>query len=132
MNFTGVWELIPEESTFGFLPPPRLRLDTILHEESHLRIQTRQKDTNGDITVVREICIGAEAVQVMIRGGARWVRAYWDDDVLVLETNSEVSGQARRILDRWTLGADANQLMIERLHEQPGGDVHQRLFLKRC
>lgn len=67
----------------------------------------------------------------MIRGRARQVRAFWDDVVLVVETGSEVSGNGRRITDRWALDADSAWLTIERVHEQPGGAVHQRLRLQR-
>jgi hypothetical protein len=130
-NFTGLWTLVPAESSFGFLPAPRLRVDTIVHQEPRLLIQTRQKDIHGDLTIIRDISIGAEVVLLMIRGRLRWVRAFWHDDALVVETTSEVSGNQRRIQDRWKLGADAESLSIERLHQQPGGDVHQRLSLKR-
>jgi hypothetical protein len=131
-NFTGTWELIPHESRFGFLPPPSLRVDTIVHEESRILIQTRQKDTNGDNTVIRDINIGAEVVLLDIRGRLRWIRATWQDDgALLMETTSEVSGNPRRIQDRWKLGTDAQWLMIERLFQQSGGNVHQWLWFKR-
>ena len=130
-NLTGVWKLVRGESDFGFLPPPRLRVDTIAHQDPLLRIRTRQKDANGDITLDRDLTIGGEPVNIEIRGRARQVRAFWDEGVLVVETRSEVSGQARRIEDRWTLDAEGEWLTIERLHEQPGGPVHQRLRLRR-
>ncbi len=130
-NFTGVWKLIRGECDFGFLPPPRLRVDTIAHEDPRLRIRTRQKDANGDITVDRDLIVGGEAATVTIRGRTRLIRAYWNEDVLVVETSSEVSGKARHIEDRWTLDEKAEWLTIERLHEQPGGAVHQRLRLHR-
>ena len=69
-NFTGVWKLIRGECDFGFLPPPRLRVDTILHNDPQLRIRTRQKDANGDITIDRDLTIGGEAVTIQIRGRA--------------------------------------------------------------
>jgi len=131
-NFTGVWKLIRGESDFGFLPPPTLRLDTIAHGDPQLRIRTRQKDANGDITVDRDLTVGGEAVTIPIRGRTRLVRAFWDGLVLVVETNSELSGAPRRIEDRWALDAGAPEwLTIERRQEQPGGAVRQRLRLRR-
>ena len=130
-DFTGVWKLIRGESEFGFLPPPRLRVDTITHAEPHILIRTRQKDANGVITLDRDLTIGGEFVEVMIRGRARQVRAFWDDAELVVETASEVSGNSRRIEDRWSLDASAEWVTIVRLHEQPGGAVRQRLRMRR-
>ena len=130
-NFTGVWKLARGESNFGFLPPPDLRVDRIVHEDPQLHIQTRQKDANGDITIDRDLTIGEQGAEIMIRGRARRIRVFWDEAVLVLETSSEVSGKARRIEDRWTLDAGADWLTIERRHEQPGGPLRQRLRLRR-
>jgi len=129
-NFTGEWKLDRGASEFGFLSAPKLRIDRIVHDEPRLRIETRQKDTNGDITVVRDFMIGAEPVPVVIRGRIRLIRAFWDAVGLVVETTSEVSGNPRRIRDRWTL-PDEDRITIERLHEQPGGAVHQRLQMQR-
>lgn len=130
-NFTGVWKLIRGESDFGFLAPPRSRVDTIAHEEPELRIRTRQKDANGDLALDRDLTIGGPVVEVVIHGRARRVRAYWDEAALVVETVSEVSGSPRGIEDRWTLDADAGWVTIDRVHEQPGGPVRQRLRMRR-
>lgn len=130
-DFTGTWKLIRGESEFAFLPPPRLRVDTISHAESEFRVRTRQKDANGDLTVDRDLVIDGAAIEVMIRGRARLVRAFWDDHVLVTETVSEVSGKPRRLVDRRSLDANGEWITIERLQEQPGGDVRQKLRLRR-
>ena len=130
-NFTGVWKLIRGESDFGFLPPPHLRVDTITHADPELRIRTRQKDDNGDVTLDRDLILGDEAVKIVIRGRARVIRAFWDEAVLVVETKSQVSGKQRRLEDRWLLDEDGEWLTIERLHEMPGGPVRQRLRLQR-
>ncbi len=106
-------------------------MDRIVHDDLRLHIRTRQKDANGDITIDRDVIIGGEALEVMIRGRARRIRAFWDEAVLVLETSAEVSGRARLIEDRWTLDTVADCLTIERRHEQPGGPVRQRLSLRR-
>lgn len=130
-NFSGVWELIRGPSEFGFLPAPRLRIDTIRHEEPRLQVRTRQKDVNGTITVDRELMIGGDAVTVVIHQRPRIVRGFWDDCALVIETRSEVSGNDRLIADRWTLDEDRNWMTIHRRLEQAGGPVHQRLRLRR-
>ena len=83
------------------------------------------------MTVDRNLTIGGEAVKVMILGRARWIRAYWDEDVLVVVTSSEVSGTNRTIEDRWTLDVSAEWLLIERVHSLPGGAVRQQLRLQR-
>ena len=130
-NFTGIWTLIPSESDFGFLPPPSLRVDTISHEEPQLQIRTRQKDANGDITLDRNVVIGGDPATVLIRGRARQIRVFWQESVLVVETKSEVGGNARCIEDRWTIDVETGWLTIERRFEQSGGAVHQRLHLRR-
>ena len=130
-NFSGVWKLIRGESDFGFLPPPQLRVDTIAHDGPCLRVRTRQKDASGDITVDRDLAIGAEPAEIEIRGRRRKIRAYWDEAALVMETVSEVSGNGRRIEDRWTLDPGGEWLTIARVREQPGGAVRQKLRLRR-
>jgi len=130
-NFTGIWTLIPSESDFGFLPPPSLRVDTISHEEPQLQIRTLQKDANGDITLDRNVVIGGDPATVLIRGRARQIRVFWQESVLVVETKSEVGGNARCIEDRWTIDVETGWLTIERRFEQSGGAVHQRLRLRR-
>ncbi len=130
-DFTGIWKLIRGESEFGFLVPPEWRLDKIAHVDPQLRIRTRQKDANGDITVDRDLTVGGDAVTIMIHGRARQITAFWEDAVLVVETRSQVSGNARRIEDRRSLDAGGEWLTIKRLHEQPGGAVRQRLRLRR-
>lgn len=130
-NFTGVWTLIGGESDFGFLLPPSLRVDTIVHDNQRLLIRTQQKDSNGDLTIDRDLTIGGEPEDIMILGGARRVRAFWEETVLIVETRYEVSDKARRVEDRWTLEAGADWLTIQRRHEQPGGPVRQRLRLQR-
>lgn len=130
-DFTGAWKLIRGESDFGFLGAPEWRLDTITHEEPRLRIRTRQKDANGDTTIDRDLTAGGEPVTIMIRGRERQLIAFWEDTVLVVETRSEVSGNARRIEDRRSLDVGGEWLTIERRHEQPGGAVRQRLRLRR-
>ena len=130
-DFTGIWKLIRGESDFGFLPPPQWRLDTIAHGDPQLCIRTRQKDANGDTTVDRDLMIGGEPVTIMIRGRERQISAFWEGAVLVVETRSEVSGNSRRIEDRRSMDAGGEWLTIERLHEQPGGAVRQRLRLRR-
>lgn len=131
-DFTGEWTLLKAESDFAFLGAPRERVDAIEHRDTRLRILTRQRDTNGEVAVVRDLAIGGEAVEVLIHGKPRKIHAYWDAAGLVVETASEVSGHSRRILDRWTLDDDAERLVIERRHEQPGGSVTQRLVFNRC
>ena len=130
-DFTGTWKLIRGESDFGFLAPPGWRLDTIAHEDPQVRIRTRQKDANGDTTVDRDLTVGGEPVTIMVRGRELQIIALWEDTVLVVETRSEVSGNARRIEDRRSMDAGGEWLTIERLHEQPGGAVRQRLRLRR-
>ena len=130
-NFTGVWKLIPEKSEFAFLPPPRSRLDTIVHDDPQLHIHTRQIDANGDIALDRDLTIGGQTVTIAIRGRERQIRAFWDGDVLVLETLSVVSGKVRRLEDRRSLDAAAEWLTVERLHKQPGGAVKQLLRFHR-
>lgn len=133
-DFSGIWKLIRGESQFGFLAPPRLRVDTIAHnvDSGDLRIRTRQQDASGDVTVDRDLVIGGDPVPVRIRGRERLVRASWADaGELLVETTSVVSGGDRRIEDRWRLDPKGEWLTVERVHDQPGGAVRQRLRFQR-
>ncbi len=130
-DFTGAWKLIRGECDFAFLPPPKARVDTISHVNEVFQVRTRQKDANGDLTVDRDLTIGGEPVEVSIRGRSRSIRAFWDGDALVVEALSEVSGKTRRLVDRRTLDADGEWITIDRMQEQPGGNVRQRFRLRR-
>ena len=130
-DFNGVWKLIRGESEFAFLPPPRLRIDTISHVEPQFHVRTRQKDANGDVTVDRDLTLGGNAIELSIRGRTRQIRATWDESILVVETLSEVSGSNRRLVDRRTLDPGGAWLTLDRTQEQPGGDVRQRLRFRR-
>ncbi|MEZ5355998.1 MAG: hypothetical protein R2762_25470 [Bryobacteraceae bacterium] len=144
-DFSGTWKLDHGASRFGFLPPPRLRIDTIVHQEPYIRIRTRQYDASGLTDADRNLTIGGQPIEVEIRGRSRRVRAFWlpgaeratlaarkslAESVLVVETTSEVSGRSRTIEDRWTLDG-AGWLRIERRWSQPGGAVRQFLVLRR-
>lgn len=129
-NFSGHWVLDRDASDFGFLMPATRRVDDVIHHEDSIRIVTLQTDANGKTQVERAFLIGGPSVEVMIRGRARQIRGYWDGDVLVIETASEVSGNGRRIEDRWKLDAESAVLHIERVHDMPGGRVKQLLLLR--
>lgn len=124
-NLTGVWKLIRGESDFGFLPPPRFRQDTIVHNAPQIHITTHQIDANGDNTAERNLTLGADPAEILILGKPRLISARHDGDAVIVETRSTVSGTARLIEDRWTLVAGS--LTITRTHHQPGGPVHQTL-----
>jgi hypothetical protein len=130
-NFTGVWELVHRESKFSFLPPPVSRVDTVAHADPQLKIRTRQLDANGEIIVDRDLITGGESKTIHILNRPRIIRGYWEEAALVIETSSQVSGNSRRIEDRWTLDRAGDWITIARLHEQPGGPVHQRLRQRR-
>ena len=102
-----------------------------MHDDPQLHIRTHQIDANGDIAVDKDLTIGGQTLTVAIRGRERQIRAFWDDDVLVLETLSVVSGNIRCLEDRCSLDAAEEWLIVERLHEQPGGAVKQLLRFHR-
>ncbi len=134
-DFSGFWKLDRGASQFGFLPPPKLRTDTISHREPRLQIVTQQRDANGTVTVERDLIVGGDPVQVTIHGRERSIRAFQDHQVLtpalVIETLYHVSGSPRRLEDRLALDETGQWLTIDRLSEQPGGTVRQRLQLRR-
>lgn len=133
---TGTWKLDRGRSEFAFLAPPRTRVDVVVHTNDArtgdaISIRTTQKDTNGTTIVERSFQIGGDAVDVEIRGRIRRVSGRWDGGELVISTESEVSGNARRIEDRWRLSEDGKTIFISRLHEQPGGAVRQVLAMAK-
>lgn len=130
-DFTGVWELVHRESDFSFLPPPDSRVDAVKHDEPQLSIRTLQIDANGETTVERDLVIGGEPKTISILNRPRIFRAYWEKAELVVEAASQVSGNSRRIEDRWTLDTEPDRITIVRRHEQPGGSVRQRLRFRR-
>ena len=130
-DFTGTWRLSLRESRFGFLPPAKLRVDTITQSATEIRIVTRQVDTNGDHTVERLLPLDGTLVEILVLGRTRTVSAQWDGDVLLVETRNEVSGRTRRIEDRWSLSGNRESITISRWHGSPGGAVRQVIVLRR-
>jgi hypothetical protein len=63
----------------------------------------------------------------MILDRPRWIQAFWDEEALMVETKSEISGAARRIEDRSILDSDPEWLTIQRLYELSGGVVKQHV-----
>ncbi len=130
-DFTGSWRLSLRESRFGFLPPAKLRVDTITQSATGIRIVTRQIDTNGDHTVERVLPLDGTPVEVLVLGRTRTISAHWDGDDLLVETHNEVSGRLRRIEDRWSLSPDRESIKVSRWHGNPGGAVRQEIVLWR-
>ena len=130
-DLTGTWRLSLPESQFGFLPPAKLRIDTIAQTEHRIRIVTRQVDANGDHTVERALPLDGTPVEILVLGKMRLVSARWDGDGLVVDTQSEVSGRPRRIQDRWELSPDGGTLTVSRWHGNPGGAVRRKIVLHR-
>ena len=130
-DFTGTWRLSLRESSFGFLPPAKLRVDSITQTEAQICIVTRQVDTNGDHTVERVLPLNGTPVEVLVLAKVRTISARWDGDVLLIETHNEVSGRVRRIEDRWSLSADGESITVSRSHDNPGGAVRQKIVLQR-
>ena len=130
-DFSGTWTLNLGASEFGFLKPPARREDVVVHEEPSLRVTTRQKDTNGDNVVGREVTIGGSEVTIDVLGKPRQLSAIWDGDDLLLVTRWEVGGNPRELTDRWTLQDGGARLVIERTQTMNGGPVRQRLVMQR-
>ena len=126
-DFSGEWELLPKESSFGFLPPPVLRLDCVAQTGDDLLVTTRQVDDNGDNTVERHLTIEGPPTEIQVLGRPRSISSRWDGADLVVETRFEVSGRGRTIEDRWSLSSDRQRLRIRRRVEQTGGAVRQLL-----
>ena len=130
-DFSGEWELLPKESSFGFLPPPVSRLDRVAQTGDDLLVATRQVDDNGDNTVERHLKVDGPPTQIQVLGRDRSISSRWDGTDLVVETRFEVSGRSRLIEDRWSLSTDRERLSIRRRVEQTGGAVRQMLLFSR-
>src|SRR5665213_32414 len=91
-NFTGIWELVHRESDFSFLPPPDSRVDTVVYNDPELNIRTHQIDANGELIVDRNLIVGGESKTIHILNRPRIIRAFWEEEALVIETTSQVSG----------------------------------------
>jgi hypothetical protein len=130
-DFSGTWILNTGASEFGFLKPPARREDVVVHQEPSLLVTTRQKDTNGDNVVTREVTIGGGDVTINVLGRPRLLSAVWDADDLLLVTRWDIGGNRRELTDRWTLQEGGARLVIERKQAMNGGPVRQRLVMQR-
>lgn len=128
-DFSGEWELALEMSQFGFLKPPRRRVDRMTQTASSLMVETRQIDTRGDNTVTRVIPLDGREATADVLGRASRYRGTWHGAALIVEGEWEHAGQPRGSVETWS--RDGERLVIERVLRMPGGDVAQRLILRR-
>jgi hypothetical protein len=133
-NFTGTWMLDASESNFGMSPAPDSAMTVFTRADDRL-VMTRKVWTtmgHGSRTVEFDQATDGEAgTGIASRGDDIPSRAWWEEDVLVLEV--EVNSNMGEIIvtDRMSL-TDDDTLVFERLMDVPSmGEMEQTLVYRR-
>lgn len=126
-DFSGTYKLNVELSELAPSKPPRMRVDSIVHAEPALAVTTLQIDHNGATTTVRRFTTDEVPVTFEVSGKERRLRAWWEENELVVET----SWDERVLTDRWRLSGNRRQLVVIRQQEISGRAVRQRFVLDR-
>ncbi len=130
-DFSGTYKLNAELSDFANLKAPRMRVDSVVHDEPSLAVTTLQIDAGGANSTVRRCQTDDVPVSLEVAGKTRQLRARWEGQGLVVETSWEHNGQQRLVQDTWHLSANRKQLVIVRRQEAAQGTLVQRFVLER-
>jgi hypothetical protein len=133
-DFIGTWMLDASESDFGMSPAPDSAMTIFTRADDRL-VMTRKVWTSmggGHRTVEFDQATDGEAgTGIASRGDDIPSRAWWEEDVLVLEV--EVNSNMGEIIvtDRMSL-TDDDTLVFERLLDVPSmGEMEQTLVYRR-
>ena len=133
-DFIGTWMLDASESDFGRSPAPDSAMTSFTRADDRL-VMTRKVWTSmggGHRTVEFDQATDGEAgTGIASRGDDIPSRAWWEEDVLVLEVEVN-SNMGEIIVTDYMSLTDDNTLVFERLLDVPSmGEMEQTLVYRR-
>jgi hypothetical protein len=122
-NFSGIWQLNIEKSTFRGRAPSQV-LMKIEHAEPNLvqQILVTQADGTGSILVFTYVTTGEEVSQPQAGGSAR-SRARWEGAELVIESWGGQKDRELHFKDHWSLSSEGNTLTMTHRDDDLAGQV---------
>lgn len=121
-DFTGIWQLDPENSTFSG-PSPASLVMRIDHEGPTLTQQILATDDKGGEQRRIFTCrIGEETISA-IGETSLHSHAYWQGDELLIETKMTRQGRDLLFKDFWSLSVDGTELTMAHRDDSLAGQT---------
>lgn len=132
-NFTGIWKLDPAQSSFGPVPGPESRVDTIEHTEPTIKIKSVQKGTmQGDLDYSFTLTTDGKPSTINFLGTDATNTAYWAQDILTVDTSTTFQGADLTIKGLWSLSEDGKTMTVNSHFASAMGELDQKLvFVKQ-
>ena len=128
-NFSGIWKMDPTKSDWGPQTPPQSADYVVRHIGSKISFNYTQ---DGNVTRVDITPDNEERITSTTEDTAVWTRAYWSENVLVLESRERKrfgtqAATGAGWTSRWSLSEDGKELIIERTIRNNSGEATQRM-----
>jgi len=132
-NFSGIWNLDPDKSSFGPVTPPMAAQYVIRHIGAKLEFDYIQ---DGRRTRTELTADGEERVTDSNEDGDTLTRSYWNGRTLVNESRVKPRGLKQtpsvRWTSRWSLSGDGKELTIQRHIDSGEQGIDQKVvFIKQ-
>jgi hypothetical protein len=121
-NFTGAWVAVIDDCVFRMPRPVALRM-WIAHQGAQIshRVLTVWADRTERLADVRYVIGGR--VETEIGGRAAVVRAAWQGETLVIESEVGPADQRLRLSDHWSISVDGQTLSMAHPDDVLAGQV---------
>ncbi len=131
-NFTGTWKLDPAQSSFGPVPGPESRVDTIEHSNPAIKIRSVQKGTmQGDLDYSFSLTTDGKPSTMNFQGTDATNTAYWAQDILTIDTDTTFQGTELTIKSLWSLSEDGKTLTVNSHFASSLGELDQKLVFAK-
>jgi len=131
-NFTGTWKLDPAQSSFGPVPGPESRVDTIEHTDPTIKIRSVQKGTmQGDVDYSFTMTTDGKPSTMNFQGTDATNTAYWAQDILTVDTDTTFQGTPLAIKSLWSLSEDGKTLTVNTHFASSLGELDQKLVFAK-
>ena len=132
-DFTGTWRLDLAQSSFGPVPGPESRTDTIEHTGPTIKIHSVQKGTTqGDLDYSFTLTTDGKPSTMNFQGTEAVNTADWRADILTIDTATMYQGSDLTIKSMWTLSENGKTLTVNSHYASALGELDQKLaFVKQ-
>jgi len=131
-NFSGIWSLAPDKSSFGPVTAPLSAQYVIRHIGAKLEFDYIQ---DGHRTRTELTADGEERVTDSNEEGETWTRSYWNGRTLVNESRVKPRGLKPmpnvKWTSRWSLSGDGKELTIQRHIDSGDQAIDQKVVFTK-
>ena len=127
-DFTGIWILDIDSSSFGPSPAPDSALVVVERADDHL-VMTRTSYVRGKNTVRFDMPADGEVHQATTDDGFTDARAEWDGSAFTLWLVAEANVGDVDVTELWGIDSESGRLTIDRTIDVPGYGVFEQNLL---